>query len=71
MIDWQDKTPARIMLQCTVRDGSKGCVAPTILRWSLDQRTDAEVVLARYNTAPKHGETYALITVNKLGYRVD
>ena len=41
--------PNRLMIQCTLKNGEKGMVSPTVLKWELQQRANAELVLSRYN----------------------
>jgi hypothetical protein len=53
--------PNRLMIQCTLANGQKGMISPTILKWKLDERPDAEPVVNRYGANPKHGETYAIV----------
>lgn len=59
--------PNRLMIQCTLANGQKGMISPTILKWKLDERPDAEPVVNRYGANPKHGETYAILEVDRLG----
>jgi hypothetical protein len=59
--------PNRLIIQCTLANGQKGMIAPTILKWKLDERADAE---RRYVANPKNGETYAIVEVDRLGYGV-